>query len=64
MSLRHMTYVACNGCGCPAGGTDDMCDSGREARAQAKHLGFVRRTNGNGKSIDLCPSCQADAVPR
>jgi hypothetical protein len=49
MSIRRMSYVACDACGCPIGGPDDMGDNARAARRAAARLGAVR----DGKS-DLC----------
>lgn len=31
MSIRRMVYVACDSCGDPCGGTDQMADDAKEA---------------------------------
>lgn len=54
--IRSMVYVACNGCGDPAGGDDSLADSAAEARATAKRNGF-HRIRVDGKLEDRCPKC-------
>lgn len=50
--IRHLVYVACDDCGDPIGGADDMADDAREARSRvAKDFVRVRR---GGKLVDLC----------
>lgn len=48
--IRKLSYVACDG---PCGGDPAQAGMGaKEARAQARYEGFVRR---DGQ--DLCPAC-------
>jgi hypothetical protein len=56
MALRKMLYIACNQCGVPAGGGDDMCDDARAALDRSRQLGF-RRVKRSGRMIDLCRPC-------
>jgi hypothetical protein len=55
--IAHLVYVLCDGCGNPAGGTEDMRDDATDARKRAIQLGFVRVPSGDGRSKDLCPDC-------
>lgn len=63
--ICRMVYVACDRCGIPAGGSEDMQDDAVDARRRAKRLGFVRvaAVSTPGGFEDLCPGCakQVDA---
>jgi hypothetical protein len=50
MSIRHLSYVACDRCGDPAQPGDDA----EEARSIAHNEGYVRRNRE-----DLCPRCKS-----
>lgn len=50
MSIRHLSYVACDCCGDP----EEAVGEAREARALAKRRGWTRR-----RGHDICPRCSA-----
>jgi hypothetical protein len=62
MTIAHLSYVMCDGCGTPAGGDDFMADDAREARRLAKLAGFVTRAE-DGWLRDLCPKCRPEETP-
>lgn len=55
MSIEHLSYVMCDGCGNPA---EAVSEGHREARRAARAERFVR-IDGN----DWCPDC-ASVQPR
>lgn len=56
MTMCKLYYVACDECGTPCGGDEQMADTIREARAAARAYGgwAVRSVHGR----DLCPECR------
>jgi hypothetical protein len=57
MVIRRMFYVACDICGRPAGGSDDMAYDAHAALKNARHLDF-RRVKRGGRMVDLCRGCR------
>lgn len=57
--MRRLYYVACDVCGSPAGGSDDLADKAQEAWQVAESLGWWMASKHPGLALDLCPSCRA-----
>lgn len=55
--MRRLYYVACDVCGSPAGGSDDLADKAQEAWQVAESLGWWMASKHPGLALDLCPSC-------
>lgn len=65
--IARLYYVRCNGCGVPCGGTNDLRESGTEARKVARRKGWrrtPRRTaiEGGSPGADHCPACVAKGM--
>lgn len=55
MAIARFHYVTCDRCGNPAGTTDDLADTPREARQTARALGWTHTVGA--QYPDLCPTC-------
>lgn len=69
--IVNLAYVRCDRCGAPAGGTDDLRETGKSAKDRARQLGFRRvhtsqvlDMEGELRMVDLCKACFALAVTR